>query len=173
MTVPFASRDGDEVEAMATDRYLDALLAAHAAGAGRTPASSDVDPLARFAAERLSHELPRLHPSFRFEEGLWLRLADVARAMRPVAATGSHGTVLAISGTPRSTAELVALAAFVDGKATEADTANPARPLIVGGALTSAALSLAGAVYVAWRLSHPNAAPMARAVRAVGRTRLA
>jgi len=44
--------------------------------------------------------------------------------------------------------------------------------LLVGGALTSAALSIAGAAYVAWRLSHPSAAPMARAVRAVTRARL-
>ena len=46
------------------------------------------------------------------------------------------------------------------------------RPLIIGGALTSAALSLAGAVYVAWRLNRPAGGPMARAARAVARTRL-
>ncbi len=38
------------------------------------------------------------------------------------------------------------------------------RPLLIGGALTSAALSLAGAAYVAWRLNRPPASPMARAV---------
>ncbi len=46
------------------------------------------------------------------------------------------------------------------------------RPLLIGGALTSAALSLAGAVYVAWRLNRPAGGPMARAARAVARTRL-
>ena len=46
------------------------------------------------------------------------------------------------------------------------------RPLIIGGALTSAALSLAGAAYVAWRLNRPAGSPMARAARAVARTRL-
>ena len=42
------------------------------------------------------------------------------------------------------------------------------RPLLIGGALTSAAISLAGAAFVAWRLAHPGraASPMARAVRA-------
>ena len=40
-----------------------------------------------------------------------------------------------------------------------------ARPLLIGGALTSAAVSLAGAVIVAWRLSRP-AHPMVRAIRA-------
>ena len=45
------------------------------------------------------------------------------------------------------------------------------RPLIIGGALTSAALSIAGAAYVAWRLNRPPASPMVRAARAVARTR--
>jgi hypothetical protein len=45
------------------------------------------------------------------------------------------------------------------------------RPLIIGGAITSAALSLAGAAYVAWRLNRPAAGPMVRAARAVARTR--
>ncbi len=39
--------------------------------------------------------------------------------------------------------------------------------MLVGGALTSAALSLAGAAFVAWRLTRAAPAdPMARAVRA-------
>ena len=33
------------------------------------------------------------------------------------------------------------------------------RPLLIGGALTSAALSLAGAAYVAWRLNRPDGQP--------------
>ncbi|HVA87774.1 MAG TPA: hypothetical protein VNF73_15830 [Candidatus Saccharimonadales bacterium] len=43
------------------------------------------------------------------------------------------------------------------------------RPLLIGGALTSAAISIAGA-WVAWRRGRPPVAPMARAVRAVHRT---
>ena len=47
------------------------------------------------------------------------------------------------------------------------------RPLLIGGAaLTSAALSLAGAAWVAWRWRRPVGSPMARAVRAVARGRL-
>ena len=42
------------------------------------------------------------------------------------------------------------------------------RPLWIGGALTSAALSLAGAAYLAWRFRRPPSTAMARAVRAVG-----
>ena len=32
VTLSRSSRDGDEIDAMVTDRYLDALLSAHAAG---------------------------------------------------------------------------------------------------------------------------------------------
>ena len=60
-------------------------------------------------------------------------------------------------------------------RADAADGTGPAgsgrRPLIIGGALTSAALSLAGAAYVAWRMNRPAAGPMVRAARAVARTR--
>jgi hypothetical protein len=47
------------------------------------------------------------------------------------------------------------------------------RTLIIGSALTSAAISLAGAAYVAWRLGRPPLSPMARAVRAAQQARLA
>jgi hypothetical protein len=42
---------------------------------------------------------------------------------------------------------------------------------VIGGVLTSAAISLAGAAIVAWRRGHPAADPMARAIRAVSRAR--
>jgi hypothetical protein len=163
VTFTLVGRDGDQVDAMLTDRYLDALLSAHAVGAERIPASTRLDPGARHAADRLSRELPRFHPSFRFEEGLWLRLAEVAHGMRPGAAADPDQATITT---------LAALAALVDGPDQDHDATVAVRPLLVGGALTSAALSLAGAAYVAWRLSRPSAAPMARAVRAVGRTRL-
>jgi hypothetical protein len=172
----FAGRDGDQVDAMTTDRYLDALLSAHAIGAERIPASSRLDPAARRAADRLARELPRLHPSFRFEDGLWLRLAEVARGMRLGVTAGPDGLPIRVIGPVHGRSEMVdlqALAALVDGPDPAHDLPVAVRPLLVGGALTSAALSLAGAAYVAWRLSRPGAAPMARAIRAVNRTRLA
>jgi hypothetical protein len=171
MTFARGGRDGDDIEAMVTDRYLDALLAAHAAGSGRTPAPAELDPDVRRAADRLSSELPRLHPSFRFEDGLWLRLSEVARGMRLGVAAGSERQPIPLLGTGPPEAALAELAALVDG--THDADGLPVRPLLVGGALTSAALSIAGAAYVAWRLSRPGADPMARAVRAVSRTRLA
>jgi len=170
VTFTLGGRDGDEIDAMTTDRYLDALLSAHAAGMQRIPASASLDPAARYAADRLSRELPRLHPSFRFEEGLWSRLAEVARGMRSSVAIAAGDPPPTALGWDRAAWDLSNL---VDGPDPEIESPLAVRPLLLGGALTSAALSLAGAAYVAWRLSHPGAAPMARAVRAVSRTRLA
>jgi hypothetical protein len=45
------------------------------------------------------------------------------------------------------------------------------RPLLIGGALTSAAISIAGAAYVAWRRNRPPTSAMVRAARAVARAR--
>lgn len=173
MTLARGDRDGGYIDAMVTDRYLDALLSAHAVGSERAPASTELDPDVRRAADRLASELPRLHPSFRFEDGLWLRLAEVARGLRLGAVAGSDGAPIPLAAAiPGGDPALAELAALVD--AAEADPEGiPVRPLLVGGALTSAALSLAGAAYVAWRLSRPAADPMARAVRAVSKTRLA
>jgi hypothetical protein len=44
-------------------------------------------------------------------------------------------------------------------------TPGPRRPLIVGGAITSAAISIAGVAWVAWRASHPAEGAIARAAR--------
>jgi hypothetical protein len=172
VTFPRGGRDGDEIDAMLTDRYLDALLSAHALGSERTPAPAALDPDIRRAADRLASELPRLHPSFRFEDALWLRLAEVARGVRLGAAVGSDGVPIPITATGADQAALVELAALIDADPTS-DGGLQGRPWLVGGALTSAALSIAGAAYVAWRLRRPTAAPMARAVRAVSRTKLA
>jgi hypothetical protein len=169
---PGGSREHEDVDALVTDRYLDAILAAHARGA-------DVGPLAvgdlpapdlRRIVGRLARHLPRLHPSFRFEEALAAKLAEAAARMRLPMAAGGEG----------SGAEVVGLTATAPYLADDEgdlvrDDARPTigRDLLIGGALTSAALSIAGAAYVAWRIRHPQSSPMARAVRAVARTRLA
>jgi hypothetical protein len=45
--------------------------------------------------------------------------------------------------------------------------------VVLGGVLTSAAISLAGAAWVAWRRGgRPSTDPMARAMRAVARARI-
>ena len=70
---PRGERDRVEVDALITDRYLESLLARHAGGADlyAPDVSGEAPPadIAR-AADRLSRDLLRLHPSFRFEEAL-------------------------------------------------------------------------------------------------------
>ena len=170
MTLPSTGRDGTEVEALITDRYLDSLLAAPA------PVGLDARPVVpedglRAIAERLAR-LPRLHPSFRFEETLSARLTAAALARRLPAAAGAEGTLIPMRQPAGVEAIDPALAAYLDGRPVAEDDPYLVRPLIIGGAITSAALSLAGAAYVAWRHRRTVGTPMARAVRAVARTRL-
>jgi len=153
-----AGRDSHDIDALVTDRYLETLLAAHARGADAGPAPAEADPILRQTMTRLARDLPRFHPSFRFEEALADRLAAAAVRMRA------------------STAELPTLTILPDGAIRIVPPGDlrvaMGRPLWIGGALTSAALSLAGAAFLAWRFRRPPASPMARAVRAVARARL-
>jgi hypothetical protein len=160
VTGAFGGRDSSDVDALVTDRYLETLLAAHGRGVDGAPTASIPPDAIRATAERLARDLPRLHPSFRFEEALAARLAEVAWRMRSGSAGDAPGVVVA----GPDPADAAAVAALADPRF------GVGRPLIIGGALTSAALSIAGAAYVAWRLNRP-ASPMARAARAVSRTR--
>jgi hypothetical protein len=187
-------RDAAATEALLTDLYLDALLAgvvldAVAAGTPDDPAGQ-LDPAARRAANRLRHDLVRVHPSFRFEERLATRLAEAAVAIRVPIAVGAEGRLVAFRagppldldpGVPSDAdpvpGEKATQLPNADRIESDADPARrvPTRPLLIGGALTSAALSIAGAAFVAWRLGRPGraATPMARAARAVRDARLA
>ena len=171
MTGAFTGRDSHEVDALITDRYLEALLAAHARGADHGPAAVEPAPSIRLVADRLARDLPRLHPSFRFEEALAARLAEVAARMGLPAAAGAEGIVVPLPGHGRDSLQGAALAAGADGGAPDEPHSGLGRPLLIGGALTSAALSIAGAAYVAWRLNRPPSSAMVRAARAVARTR--
>ena len=164
---PF-ERDGTEVEALLTDLYLERVLARH--GTDRGPADAGLDPALRRASDRLRRDLTRVHPSFRFEERLALRLAEAAAAARLPAAvgagTGAGGGVVTFRG---------GASVANDGFDPLADDPDDERrelpvPLLIGGALTSAAISIAGAAaYVAWRWARPGrgGSPMVRAARAV------
>ena len=172
MTDGFAGRDAREVDALVTDRYLDALLAAHARGTDRAPAAADPDDRVRGAADRLARDLPRLHPSFRFEEALAARLAEVAARMGMPVAAGAEGALIPMRGRSGPGA-LDAPFAGEDDLNDPAEDGRLAlnRPLLIGGALTSAAISIAGAAYVAWRRNRPPTSAMVRAARAVARAR--
>ena len=172
-------RDGSEVEALLTDLYLESVLARTGTDLG--PADARLDPALRAVSDRLRRDLIRVHPSFRFEERLAARLAQVAAGMRVPAAAGGEGTVVpfgrpgraeAAGWTGVSTGGFDPLAPDDDG---DDDRREIPRPLLIGGALTSAAISLAGAAFVAWRRTRPSRshAAMVRAARAVRQARLA
>lgn len=152
-------RDVGEIEALITDRYLDSLLAVQPAddvGLLGGPGST-VSAAVRAVSRRLSTDLPRFHPSFRFEERLALRLAEVAASIRLPVAAGGEGQAVAIRRiSPAAPDPLV----VVD----DADLVGriEGRPLLIGGAVAASALSLAGA-WLAWRR---RTSPMARAARA-------
>jgi len=162
-----ADRDALEVDALRTDRYIEALLAGEAARADAVPADVELDPQVRAAAHELARALVRVHPSFRFEERLAARIAEAARSMRLAPAAGGD-VVLPLRLPLGDASGLSSLPAGVGLDPREL------RPLLIRGALTSAALSLAGAAWVAWRRTQqPPRTPMARAVRAAREHRLA
>ncbi len=153
MRIVPASRVPVEEEAILADRYLESLLDAAERHALDVPVDPALDPALRETVRRLRHELVRVHPSFRFEERLGQRLAGAAGRVRPRVASATNAVMLPFPAGPRS------------GGATGSGSADrrpwpvmswPAvsRPLVIGGALTSAALSLAGAALVAWRVTH-------------------
>ena len=165
-------RERLEVEALVSDRYLDSLLAARDRHALDVPADLDLAPDVRRVAVRLATGVDRIHPSFRFEERLAADLQRMAAAMRS-GAQGSEALPFEPrrrTGRRRRPARATPFARFGRGfqaphVALPSVDANLPRPIIIGGALTSAALSVAG-VYVAWRRGQEDGGPMARAVRA-------
>ena len=161
-----ADRGEPEVEALRVDRYLESILVARERGAVAVLHDPRLDAELRATAERLSSHLVRVHPSFRFEERLARRLADAGDALRLPAAAGAR---LSLAQPPVATrtgafdpVDLLDPARLIDD---DDPFGIRARPLLIGGALTSAAISLAGAALVAWRLSRP-VHPMVRAIRA-------
>ena len=155
-----SDRDAIEVDALRTDRYLEALLAAVDRRAPDTPADAALDPEIREAATTLARQLARVHPSFRFEERLANRLNELARSMRLAPAAGGEAMPVPLPALP----EAGEADDLLDAEAAEL---RDLRPFLIGGAITSAAISLAGAAWMAWRRAHqPPRSPMARAVRA-------
>jgi hypothetical protein len=156
-------RDASEVEALLTDRYLESVLAR--AGTDFGPGDADLAPELRLASDRLRRDLVRVHPSFRFEERLAARLAEAAAALRMRPAAGGEGGPILFAASVTRDGDTFDPLAFDDP--TDERRELP-RPLLIGGALTSAAISLAGAAFVAWRLARPgrSTSPMVRAARA-------
>jgi hypothetical protein len=183
-------REAAQVDALVADRYLDALLAAGDRRADDAPADAALAPDLRHAARVLRRSLVRVHPSFRFEERLATRLADLAAAQSGSAlAAAGGGTMIQLpvaarpepaSADPLMNAILRGDLDPTDAAATGRATAVPVdrRPMIVGGAaITSAAISIVGVAFVAWRASRPDARPgtglMGRAARSAHARRAA
>jgi hypothetical protein len=143
VTVGPTARDG-EIEALVVDRYLESLLSREPLDERDIPA----DLLA--TARQLASGIRRYHPSFRFEEDLAARLAAMA--------SERTGRLIEFP--------IVAPRAVAAGD----ERAAAVRPVVIGG-VTSAALAIAGAAYVAWRRGRPPGHAMTRAVRAVARAR--
>ena len=156
-----AIRRGDgepsEVHALITDRYLDSLLAITPDRSGEPIDDPDasVGEAVRAVSRRLATDLPRFHPSFRFEERLTLRLAEVAASLRLSLAAGGESQPSPIARIPVAPADPLRVAA-------EDDPERDTRPLLIGGAVAASAISIAGA-WLAWRR---RTSPMARAIRA-------
>ena len=171
-------REGSEVEALLTDRYLERVLARATGGPSSGPVDALLNPVLRDAADQLRRDLVRVHPSFRFEERLASRLAEAAVALRMPAAVGAEGGVVPIGviggaslDNDRDNRDEGVYLFNDDG---EMDRRELSRPLLIGGALTSAAISLAGAAWVAWRARPARrGSAMVRAARAVREARLA
>jgi hypothetical protein len=174
-------RQDHEVEALRTDRYLEALLAAAEEHKTDVPSDADLDPAVRDAARTLARELIRFHPSFRFEERLAARLGRAAQEMQLASAAGGESLPVPLRPLAIDAGEAGDFDPLADPLADDTapgagDDARQIRPILIGGALTSAALSLAGAAWVAWRRSQATVrggSPMARAVRAAHQARRA
>ncbi len=150
----FESREAVEVEALRIDRYLDALLAAADRHASDVPSEAEIDPTLRAAVAHLRRDLVRVHPSFRFEERLARRLSDTATELRGARASDDAGIPDALIDPAADPGSAV-------------DELVRRRPLLVGGAMASAAISLAGAAIVVARRRAQPVTPMSRAARAV------
>jgi hypothetical protein len=166
MTLPrLPDRDAGQVDALVADRYLEGLLAATERRAGDAPSDATLDPQLRRAALVLRSALVRVHPSFRFEERLAGRLADLAAAQAAPAMAAGGGTVIPFPGPVAPVAASAddpllraVLAGDLDPSDADAvaqasgDAASRTPLIVVGGAaITSAAISLVGVAWVAWR----------------------
>ncbi len=175
-------RDHGDVDALVADRYLDDLLASGDRRADDAPADASLRPELRAAARVLRRSLVRVHPSFLFEERLAARLTELAGVQARTAAVdvvGSAGALIpfARSGSALDTADPLLRAILAgdldpaDASVLDADPRGAAvrRPLLVGGAITSAAISLVGVAWVAWRATRSGdrapATAMGRAAR--------
>jgi hypothetical protein len=140
-----------------------------------------LDPELRRAARVLRASLVRIHPSFRFEERLAGRLADLAAAQSAPAAAVGGGTVIPFPGAAPARFDDPLLEAVLAGDLDPADADAVSRitgdaasrtPLIVvgGAAITSAAISIVGVAWVTWRAARGDTRTAEALMRRAART---
>lgn len=172
-------------DARRTERYLDGLMAADDRRALEVPSDLDLDPAVLLASRELRAGITRVHPSFRFEDSLAARLGASAARLKaglPVEAARAGdgwGTVAPFRSHASGAAQDTATPAIIAAPAARSrglwaamafrrlpDSARSSRPLLVGGVGVGVASAISiGAVYVAWRYSHPASGRMGRAVK--------
>jgi hypothetical protein len=166
--------DPEEADVLAADRYLEAILAAGEHPPGGSPSEPPgLDPETRRAVDAVRRALVRVHPSFRFEERLADRLASMAGA--PAAAPGvvvpfpARRPAAVPDADPLLPAILAGTLDPADDRVLDLDSriAAARRPLLVGGAITSAALSLVGVAWVAWRATRQTPSTDVESVQSV------
>jgi hypothetical protein len=168
-----------DADVLLADQYLEALLAAAERQAPDAPSDASMPSELRDAARLLRRSLVRIHPSFRFEERVAQRLAGLAGAQArqpggviPFAGREAGTTAPAAAPDPLLDAILAGRLDPADSSALDVESrlASARRPLLVGGALTSAAISIVGVAWVAWRAGRlagrEPATAMGRAARA-------
>jgi hypothetical protein len=152
----------------------------------QVPNDIDLDPAVLLASRELRAGLTRVHPSFRFEESLAARLGESAARLKaglpvdPARAGDGWGAVAPFRSHSTAAAHDAATPAIIAAPAARSrglwaaaafrrlpDSARQSRPLLVGGVGVGVASAISlGAVYVAWRYSHPASGRMGRAVKA-------
>jgi hypothetical protein len=182
MTLPrLPDRDAGQVDALVADRYLEGLLAASERRASDAPADAALDPELRRTALVLRSALVRVHPSFRFEERLAGRLADLAATQAAPSMAIGGGRVIPFRGPVVPVVDDPLLEAVIAGDLdpsdadavaqASGDTASRTPLIVVGGAaITSAAISIVGVAWVAWRAAHGDARTAEAIMRRAART---
>jgi hypothetical protein len=165
--------DPEEADVLAADRYLEAILATGDSAGNAMTEQAGLDPETRRAVDAVRRALVRVHPSFRFEERLADRLASMSGA-----SAGVPGIVVpfpdrrpaaAPDADPLLPAILAGTLDPADDRVLDLDSriAAARRPLLVGGAITSAALSLVGVAWVAWRATRQSPSTDVESVQSV------
>ena len=152
------------VDALRSDAYVESLLASAERRAPAVPTDVDLDPEVGATARLLQSTLVRVHPSFRFEERLAGRLADVAAAMRRDAAMAQGVPANALVSAGAGDGSVLAFpghASPIDGSVEGSlrDLGVAARPVVAWASAGAIAASLVARLPVPATAVRPDSGP--------------